>query len=225
MSLAIRIVPRIVLRAAITSLILGALTACAEVKRSHSLESRMPSETANATAGSNIVRGPFGAELSARFDYAAASRIVTVRYTLRNSGDAPLAVFDRGDANSLAANQHALGEVGIPRMFVEGDDVTLEHVVLPLPENIDITSPPTPVALEVPPGASIDGRFEFALKGTVVPKRLRWCVGVMRVGDAYMESPLETKAGKLWSASFAVVEKQQRVCTPWYDVENARFEA
>ncbi len=182
----------------------------------------MPSETANASAASDTVRGPLGVELSARFDYAAASRIVTVRYTLRNGGDAPLAVFDRGDANSLAAEQHALGEVGIPRMSVDGDDVTLEHVVRPLPQDIDITSPPTPVALEVPPGASIDGRFQFVLEGTVVPKRLRWCVGVMRVGDAYMESPVDTKAGKLWSASFAVVEKQQRACTGWYDVDSAR---
>jgi hypothetical protein len=224
MNLALRIIPRIVWCAAIASLSLGALTACTEVKSSHSMESRMPSETANASAASDIVRGPLGTELSAQFDYAAASRIVTVRYTLRNGGDAPLAVFDRGDANSLAADLHALGEVGLPSMSAEGDDITLEHVVKPLPQDIDITSPPTPVALEVPPGASIDGRFEFILEGTVVPKRLRWCVGVMRIGDAYMESPLETKAGKLWSASFGVVEKQQRVCTPWYNVASASFE-
>ncbi len=225
MILAMRMTPRTVSCAAVASLILGALTACTEVKSSHSMEPRMSPETANAPATSNTVRGPLGTELTAQFDYAAASRIVTVRYTLRNGGDTSLAVFDRGDANSLAAELHALGAVGLPRMSVEGDDVTLEHVVKPLPENIEITSPPTPVALEVPPGDSIDGRFEFILEGEVVPKRLRWCVGVMRVGDAYMESPVKTNAGKLWSASFAVVEKQQRVCTDWYDVANARFEA
>jgi hypothetical protein len=204
---------------------LAGLSACAEVKPSLSPESRMPPDVPNAAPAKTAVQGALGTELSAAFDYAAASRIIKVDYTLRNRGETALAVFDRGDANSLAAELHKLGDVGIPRMRVDGDDVTLEHLVLALPTDIDITSPPTPVAIEVPPGGSIDGRFEFALEGTVIPKRLRWCVGVMRVGDAYMESPLQTNAGKLWSASFAVVEKQQRVCTQWYSVENARFEA
>jgi hypothetical protein len=185
----------------------------------------MTSSQAADVATSTTMNASLAIELSAGFDYAPASRIIKVHYTLRNRGETALAVFDRGDANSLAAELHKLGDVGIPGMRVDGEDVTLEHVVHALPTDIDITSPPTPVAIEVPPGAAIDGRFEFVLGGVVVPKRLRWCVGVMRVGDAYMESPLETKAGKLWSASFAVVEKQQRVCTQWYDVDNARFEA
>ncbi len=184
----------------------------------------MTSSQAANIATSTTVNASLAIELSAGFDYAPASRIIKVHYTLRNRGETALAVFDRGDANSLAAKLHKLGDVGIPGMRVDGEDVTLEHVVHALPTDIDITSPPTPVAIEVPPGASIDGRFEFVLEGVVVPKRLRWCVGVMRVGDAYMESPLETKAGKLWSASFAVVEKQQRVCTSWYDVASATFQ-
>lgn len=184
----------------------------------------MTSSEAAAVATSTTANASLALELSARFDYAPASRIVAVRYTLRNSGERALAVFDRGDANSLAAELHKLGAVGIPRMRVEGEDVTLEHIVQALPTDIDITSPPTPVALELAPGASVDSAFEFLLEGDVVPKRLRMCIGAMRVGEAYMQSPEQTPAGKLWSASFGVVEKQQRVCTQWYDVASARFE-
>ncbi len=185
----------------------------------------MTSSEAAAVATSTTANASLGLELSARFDYAPASRIVAVRYTLRNSGDTALAVFDRGDANSLAAELHKLGAVGIPRMRVEGEDVTLEYAVEALPTDIDITSPPTPVALELAPGASVDSAFEFLLQGDVAPKRLRLCVSAMRVGDAYMESPVKTPAGKLWSASFGVVEKQQRVCSQWYDVASSAFTA
>ncbi len=204
-------------------LTVGALSACAEVKSSHSSEPRMTSTPVADVATSISTNASLAIELSAQFDYAPASRIVAVRYTLRNRGETAIAVFDRGDANSLAAERHKLGDVGIPRMRVDGEDVILEHLVEPLPNDIDIASPPTPVAIEVPPGASIDGHFEFALEGTVTPKRLRWCVGAMRVGDAHMESPVHTAAGKLWSASFGVVEKQQRVCTQPYSVERAAF--
>jgi hypothetical protein len=204
-------------------LTIGALNACGEVKSTQSSEPRMSSSQAAAVATSSTANASLGLELSAQFDYAPASRIVAVRYTLRNRGDTALAVFDRGDANSLAADLHPLGAVGIPRMRVDGEDVTLEHVVEPLPTDIDITSPPTPVAIELAPGASLDGRFEFVLEGTAMPKRLRMCIGAMRVGDAYMEAPMQTTAGKLWSASFAVVDKQQRVCTQWYDVARETF--
>lgn len=217
-----RIVPH-AHRAIILGLAFGALSACGEVKSSHSSEPRMTSSQAADVAISRSTNASLDLELSARFDYAPASRIVTVSYTLRNLGETALVVFDRGDANSLAAERHKLGDVGIPRMRVDGDEVVLEHLVESLPDDIDITSPPTPVAIEVAPGASIEGRFEFALEGTVTPKRLRWCVGAMRVGDAYMESPVQTAAGKLWSASLAVVEKQQRVCTQSYSVERAAF--
>lgn len=184
----------------------------------------MTSSEAATVATSVTANASLDLELSARFDYAPASRIVSVDYTLRNRGAAALAVFDRGDANSLAAELHKLGDVGIPRMRVEGQDVTLEHTVQALPTETEITSPPTPVALELAPGASVDGHFRFLLEGTVVPKRLRMCIGAMRVGDAYMESPEQTPAGKLWTASFEVVAKQQRVCTQWYDVASERFE-
>ncbi len=169
------------------------------------------------------IRGALDTRLEAEFDYAPNSRIIEVRYTLRNDGDAPLAVFDRGDQHAIGTGRQRFGDVGIPRMEIDGEDVSLVHAAMALPEPAP-TSPPTPVAIELAPGASLDGEFKFALKGLIVPKRLRWCVGVMRVGDAYMDTPQDTKAGKLWRASFGVVDKQQRVCTPWYDVESAAFE-
>ena len=183
----------------------------------------MTSSQAADVATSVTANESLALELSARIDYAPASRIVSVRYTLRNRGETALAVFDRGDANSLAAELHKLGAVGIPRMRVDGEDVTLEYAVEALPTDIDITSPPTPVALELAPGASVDSHFQFLLEGDVVPKRLRLCVSAMHVGDAYMESPVKTPAGKLWSASFGVVDKQQRVCSRWYDVASSAF--
>lgn len=213
------------LRAPAFATLLGAalLAGCARATPFPSSETPMPSQ-ATPLAASTLaapatarVQGALATELEAEFDYAPNSRIIEVRYTLRNSGDAALAVFDRGDQHAIGSGRQAFGAVGIPRMEVEGEDVTLVNAAMPLPDPSP-TSPPTPIAIELAPGASLEGDFKYALKGLIVPKRLRWCVGVMRMGDAYMDSPQDTKAGKLWRASFAVVEKQQRVCTPWYDV-------
>lgn len=168
------------------------------------------------------IRGALDTSLDVEFDYAPASRIVEVRYTLRNNGDGPIAVFDRGDLHAIGNGRQIFGEVGVPRMETDGEDVTLIHAAFPLPDPAP-TSPPTPMAIELAPGASLDGAFAFALKGIVIPTRLRWCVGAMRMGDAYMDSPQATKAGNVWRASFAVVERQQRICTPWYDVARGAF--
>jgi hypothetical protein len=206
---------------AIALLTLAGLSGCAQVKSSLPLEPHM---SPNAALATTTAQGALGTELSAAFDYAPASRIIEVRYSLRNGGDAALAVFDRGDQHAVGVGRQVFGAVGIPRMEVEGEDVSLVHAAVPLSDPAP-TSPPTPIAIELAPGATLEGDFKFALKGLIVPKRLRWCVGVMRMGDAYMDSPQDAKGGKLWRASFGVVEKQTMVCTPWYDVESARFEA
>jgi hypothetical protein len=189
------------------------------------MQSSVQSHAASDVATPAIARahGAHTTTLEAEFDYAPNSRIIEVRYTLRNGGDAPLAVFDRGDQHAIGTGRQAFGAVGIPRMEVDGEDVSLVHAAAPLPDPAP-TSPPTPVAIELAPGATLEGEFKFALKGLIVPKRLRWCVGVMRLGDAYMDSPQDTKAGKLWRASFGVVEKQTMICTPWYDVGNSAFQ-
>lgn len=206
-------------------MVTGSTVGCAQVTPPLSMEKTMSSQEATIAAHpSTTLQGAFDTELHATFDYAPDSRIIAVRYRLRNGGDAPLAVFDRGDQHAIGIGRQKAGDVGIPRQIEQGEDVELVLAAAPLPEPAP-TSPPTPVAIEIAPGAELFGEFQFALKGLVVPKRLRWCVGVMRVGDAYMDSPHEAKQGRLWRASFAVVEKQQMLCTPWYDVATAQFEA
>jgi hypothetical protein len=206
------------------------LAACAQATSFPSSETPMLSQATSIAAGelaapaSVRVDGALATELETEFDYAPNSRIIEVRYTLHNRGDAPLAVFDRGDQHAIGSGRQAFGAVGIPRMDIDNEDISLVHAAVPLPDPAP-TSPPTPVAIEVAPGASLEGEFKFALKGLVMPKRLRWCVGVMRVGDAYMDSPQNTEAGRLWRASFGVVEKQAMLCTPWYDVASAAFQA
>jgi hypothetical protein len=205
--------------------IIGTTMGCARVMPPPSMETKMSSVDATTAARPDTtVQGEFDTELHAAFDYAPDSRIIAVRYRLRNAGDAALAVFDRGDQHAIGIGRQKAGDVGIPRQVEAGGDVELIHAAAPLPEP-EPTSPPTPVAIELAPGAELSGEFQFALKGLVVPKRLRWCVGVMRVGDAYMDSPHETKQGRLWRASFAVVDKQKMLCTPWYDVKTAQFES
>jgi hypothetical protein len=216
-----------------------ALAGCAKATPYSSSETSMPSQATPINVGANSapaivsatsaapasarVHGAHALELQAEFDYAPASRIIEVRYTLHNRGETALAVFDRGDLHAVGVGRQVLGAVGIPRMETEGDDVSLIHAAAPLPDPAP-TSPPTPLAIELAPGASLEGEFKFALKGTAAPKRLRWCVGAMPMGEAYMDSPQSTRAGRLWRASFGVVEKQNMICTPWYDVASAAFE-
>ena len=185
----------------------------------------MNTEDYRATAAlpSTTVQGAFDTQLDATFDYAADSRIIEVHYRLRNNGATALAVFDRGDQHAIGTGSQTIGDVGIPKQIANGEDFELIHAALPLPEP-EPTSPPTPVAIEIAPGAELSAHFRFALKGVIAPKRLRWCVGAMHVGDAYMDSPQDIKESRMWRASFAVVEKQKMLCTPWYDVATGRFE-
>jgi hypothetical protein len=201
----------------------GANASCAPMQTSLSTEKTMSSEAATART-ETTVQGELDTELHASFEYAPASRIIEVRYRLRNAGSKPLAVFDRGDQHAIGIGRQKAGEVGIPRQVEAGEDVSLIHAAAPLPE-MEPTSPPTPVAIEVAPGAELSGQFQFALKGVIAPKRLRWCVGVMHIGDAYMDSPQPMKDGTVWRASFAVVDQQKTICTPWYDVAAGRFES
>lgn len=162
--------------------------------------------------------------LYAEFDYAPASRIIDVRYRLRNaSQSSALVVFDRGNLHAIDIGRQKFGEVGVPKMIENGEDIELVHAVAPLPSPAP-TAPPTPIAIQVEPGAELTGHFKFALKGITIPKRLRWCVGVMAFDEAYMDSPHNTADGRIWRVSFAAVDKQRMVCTRWYDVATAAFE-
>lgn len=162
------------------------------------------------------------AELVAEIDYSQNTRMVDVRYRVRNaSTTSALAVFDRADMFTVKLNQQALGDVAVPHQTADGDDVTLWHVVPP--EDPMTESVPTPTAMRLAPGATLSGQFTFGLLGTVMPKRMRWCVAVTRFDEGLFGSPVALDAGELWLASSAVIERQRLLCTPWYDVARAGF--
>ncbi len=169
------------------------------------------------------IKGPLDTELLVAFDLPPGQLVVDLRYVLRNDGPGTLIVFDRGTAHDVGIGRQVLGGIGVPQQEVSGEDVTLVHAARPLPQPSP-TSPPTPLGIELAPGATLAGRFQVMLRGPSLPKRLRWCVGVMPMDESLLNSPQQTKDGRMWMASFASAERQQRVCTPWYDVADARFE-
>ncbi|MCC7248994.1 MAG: hypothetical protein IT473_10260 [Lysobacter sp.] len=170
------------------------------------------------------IRGAFGTDLLVAIDATTDRLVVDVRYVLRNDGTAALAVFDRGNVHDIGIGRQALGGIGIPRQEPTGDDLTLVHAAMALPEPSP-TSPPTPLAIELAPGATLAARFQTMVQADRMPKRLRWCVGVLPTSDVPLNSPQDTKDGRIWVASFAAAERQHRVCTPWYDVARGAFEA
>ncbi len=181
-----------------------------------------PSSTFDSLPESRI-DGPLDTELLVAFDLPPGQLVVDVRYVVRNTGRSPLIVFDRGTAHDVGIGRQVLGGIGVPRQEVSGEDVTLLHAAMPLPQPSP-TSPPTPLGIELAPGATLAGRFQVMLRGPSLPKRLRWCVGVMPMDDSLLNSPQETKDGRMWMASFASAERQQKLCTTWYDVAGGRFE-
>jgi hypothetical protein len=135
-----------------------------------------------------------------------------------------LAVFDRGDRHALASGRQKAGAIAAPTSRSVGDDVVLEHIALPLPRPAPV-SPPTPLAAKLAAGAQSNGHFEFALPGLQAPKRLRWCLGVAAFVEADFNSPEQVGDVEIWRASFAVAERQQTLCTPWFDVARMAFES
>ncbi|MGO1002649.1 hypothetical protein [Lysobacter sp. CA196] len=181
----------------------------------------MPADRASAAAHIAKVQGR-GVALEAEFAYAGSKRVLTVSYRLRNLGDAPLAVFDRGDRHAVATGRQKAGAIASPTLQIENGDASLSHAAGPLPRPAPI-SPPTPLAVRVAAGAETAGRFEFAIAGADAPKRLRWCLGVATFEDGDFTAPQSVGAVEIWRASFAVVERQQLVCTPWFDVAADAF--
>jgi hypothetical protein len=169
------------------------------------------------------IEGPFDTDLLVAFDVPEGRLVADVRYVLRNTGRGPVIVFDRGTAHDVGTGRQAAGAVGVPRLEVSGEDVTLVHAAQPLPDPSP-TSPPTPLGIELAPGASLAGRFQTMLPGPALPKRLRWCVAVMTMDEALLHAPQSTPDGQVWTVSFAAVERQERACTPWYDIAQRAFE-
>lgn len=200
-----------------------ALAACADTKPSPPPEPTMTSSSAERRLPEARVQGAFGTDLMVAIDATTERLVVDVRYVLRNGGSAALAVFDRGNVHDIGIGRHAVGAIGVPSQETTGDDLTLIHAAMPLPEPSP-TSPPTPLAIELAPGAMLAARFQTMVHANRMPKRLRWCVGVVPVGDAQLSAPQDTKDGRIWVASFAAAERQQRICTPWYDLARGEFE-
>ncbi|HRO28212.1 MAG TPA: hypothetical protein PLD19_12360 [Luteimonas sp.] len=158
---------------------------------------------------------------------ALTPETVRVRYRLRNSGDVPLAVFDRGDRHAVLMKRQAAGAVGAPT-FEEavGGDVVLRHVARPLAGGpTGPTLPPTPRALKLAPGASVEGGFSFAMPASSPPRRVRWCLGVAPFDDAAFFSPETVDAGEIWQAGEDAVRAQRSLCTPWFDLAAGAFAA
>lgn len=147
---------------------------------------------------------------------------VQVRYRLHNTGGADLAVFDRGDRHAVLSGRLEPGSVAPPLFRDEGEgDYTFGHVALPLPRPAP-TSPPVPLAARLPAGQVLEGAFELAVPGET-PRRVRWCLGTAPFEEGLFDEPQQVGGVELWRASFGVVEKQQKFCTPWYDMAAGVF--
>ncbi|WP_187471052.1 hypothetical protein [Luteimonas viscosa] len=151
-----------------------------------------------------------------------------VRYRLRNGGEAPLAVFDRGNRHAVLTGRQASGALGAPT-FEEagGGDVVLRHVALPEARGgpTGPTVPMTPLALKLDPGAILEGEFTFAIPSATPPGRLRWCLGVAPFERERFFSREQAEAGETWQAGEEAVQAQRMLCTPWFDMAAGSFAA
>lgn len=178
-------------------------------------------ETAPRTA-TTIVNGQ-GARLQASFDYAPASGTLHVRYRVSNQGDGPLAVFDRGDRQGVLTKRQAAGAVPSPLFSVDGNgNITFSHEALPLPQPSP-TLPPVPLAAKLDAGEELAGEFSFTPPVSGAAKRMRWCLGVAAFNDRDYSAPEQFGEIDVWRASFAVVDSQQQLCTPWFDLATNTF--
>jgi len=181
----------------------------------------MTTSTVAAASARAEVAGE-GVRLSAAFAFDQARRTLRIDYRLRNTGTTPLAVFDRGDRHAVASGRLPLGAIAEPTVQTLGDDLELGHLALPLPRPAPV-SPPTPLARRLEAGAETAAQFEFALPGLQMPRRLRWCLGVAAFDEARFSAPQRVGEIEVWRASFAVVEDQQRLCTPWFELDRGGF--
>jgi hypothetical protein len=166
--------------------------------------------------------GPCDTQLAVTFAVPPGQLVAEVRYEVRNTGSRSVMIFDRGTVHDVGIESHVLGAIGAPRQQIAGRDLTLLHVAVPLGEPSP-TSPPTPLALELAPGATLVGRCQVMLQGPALPQRLRWCLGMMPKDEEILFAPLATPDGRLWTASFAAVERQQLACSGWFDIDQQRF--
>lgn len=180
-------------------------------------------ETSEMTDASSATIDGEGVRLDVSFQTGAGEPL-RVRYRVFNTGESDLAVFDRGNRHAVMTRRQRVGEVGQPTFHEEGNgDLTVNHVALPLAQPSP-TLPPTPLAARLAAGQSLEGEFTFAPLVGEPPRRMRWCLGVAPF-DAQHFSKLEQAGGiEVWQASFKLAERQQTVCTPWFDVAARGFQ-
>lgn len=162
-----------------------------------------------------------GAMLEVAFD-PDGSRLA-VRYRIGNTGDSALAVFDRGDRHAVMTKRLVAGDVPAPHIRQDEAGLTLGHAARALPQPSP-TVPPVPLAAKLAPGESRDGAFSADLSLAGSASRVRWCLGVAPFDEAMFTASESAGEVAVWAASFEVVERQQQLCTPWFDVAAAVFE-
>jgi hypothetical protein len=153
--------------------------------------------------------------------YHPEQNFISVRYRVQNeSKRGSLAAFDREVYVPYPSYVYAPGKIGAPFAKINGADIELIHAAYAG----DTPPSGTPLAIEVTKGEQIEGYFSFSI-GDAKPERLRWCVGVMAFEKDYFDRPFGSGNGRIWFAKADVKSLQTMLCTPWYDVAQARFEA
>ena len=165
-----------------------------------------------------------GARLEVAFDPDGSA--LAVRYRISNTGQAPLAVFDRGDRHAVLTKRLVAGEVPPPRFEAGADGLVLTHAARALPQPTP-TVPPVPLAARLAAGDALDGAFAFdlLLASGDAAGRVRWCLGVAPFDDGQFEASESAGEVAVWTAPFEMAQAQQMLCTPWFDVEAGTFEA
>lgn len=161
-----------------------------------------------------------GATLEVAFDPEGTQ--LAVRYRVGNTGDAPLAVFDRGDRHAVMTKRIAAGEVPDPHFDANGEALTLTHAARPLPQPSP-TVPPVPLAARLDAGQQFDGAFSFDLSLAAEARRVRWCLGVLPFDEEGFREAASAGEVPVWSAPFSAAETQQMLCTPWFDIAEGSF--
>lgn len=210
-------------RALLAALVMAAAGgACAHGGHAGYDQSDKPTENSPMTQASTTIEGE-GVRVEAAFENATGGPL-RVRYRVHNTGEADLAVLDRGDRHAVLTGRQRTGEVGQPGFREDGKGgLVLSHMARPLPQPAP-TLPPTPLVARLAPGQALEASFSFAPLAGDQPRRLRWCLGVAPFDEAQFRSPEQVDGVEVWQAPFALADSQQLVCTPWFDVAAGVFE-
>jgi hypothetical protein len=181
----------------------------------------MPSVGASMPSNSTALDAE-GVEFEVRVSVEKSSHTASIEYRVRNTGTAPLAVFDRGDTRTTAARAPASGKMAAPPPSFEsvGADLSLNHLALALPKPAP-TVPRVSLATRVEAGATHEGHFVASIDASVA--RLRYCLGTTPF-DAATFIEQEGVQPPAWRTPFALADTQRRLCTPWYRIAEKRFE-